>query len=477
MRRLTGKRAVLLLIAAAVVASAFAVHLHIFASHPVRRIFGDERTYLRYAGVLCPDRFEKLLPGRTIFELWPPFAYSFHAQFVPCGLAPERSKQSAREFAALERLEYATSMREHPDYRDDFHFALDSEEIGAALRPVTWVNLTLLLALAGLVFAFCVHLGAGVPAAALGAALIAINPRLGYYVATLWPELLHAVLLSGALLGLSQAVDLAGRGRRLGYGLAMASGLLVGYATLTKGVAGTFFGLVSLAIACWALWRLRSDRRSAARLMIALVLFVVSAQAVVLPQRLANRSRIGAPIIATNFWLNVEVGLGSDDLDAGDIRRTYFGASRDFLERETLSRARIRSYLSSADPARLALRLAAKLKRVVWSSFLAKSRATKRWEGIDEEDLGAVRILSLLLNCGLMVGAGAYALLAFRWRFPELLLLGFVVYYFAGLIVMVGNERMFVQAIPPLTILTASLAGRLPGRSGSRSGELVKKAS
>ncbi len=272
---------------------------------------------------------------------------------------------------------------------DDFHFTLDSEEIGAALRPVAWVNLALLLALAGLVFAFCVHLGAGIPAAALGAALIAINPRLGYYVATLWPELLHAVLLSGALLGLSQAVDLAGRGRRLGYGLAAASGLLVGYATLTKGVAGTFFGLVSLAVACWALWRLRADRRSAARLMIALALFVVSAQAVVLPQRLANRSRIGAPIIATNFWLNVEVGLGSDDLDAGAIRRTYFGASRDFLERETLSRARVRSYLSGVDPARLALRLAAKLKRVVSSSFLAKSRATKRWDGIDEEDLGS----------------------------------------------------------------------------------------
>jgi hypothetical protein len=470
MRRLTGKQVVLLLIAAAVVASAFAVHLHILASHPVRRIFGDERTYLRYAGVLCPDRFEKLLPGQMIFELWPPFAYSFHAVFVPCGLAPERSKRSAREFAALERLEYATSMREHPDYTDDFHFALDSEETGAALRPIAWVNLTLLLALAGLVFAFCVHLGAGVPAAALGAALIAINPRLGYYVTTLWPELLHAVLLSGALLGLSHAVDLAGPGRRLGYGLATASGLLVGYAALTKGVAGTFFGLVSLTVACWALWQLRSDRRSATRLMIALALFVVSAQAVVLPQRLANRSRIGAPIIATNFWLNVEVGLGSDDLDAGAVRRTYFGASRDFLERETLSRARVRSYLSGVDPARLAPRLAAKLKRVVSSSFLAKSRATKRWDGIAEEDLGAARILSLLLNCGLMVGAGAYALLAFRWRFPELLLLGFVVYYFAGLVVMVGNERMFVQAIPPLTILTASLAGRLPARSGGRKG-------
>ena len=74
----------------------------------------------------------------------------------------------------------------------------------------------------------------------------------------------------------------------------------------------------------------------------------------------------------------------------------------------------------------------------------------------------------MLLNCGLLLGAGAYALLAFRWRFPELLLLGFVVYYFAGLVVMVGNERMFVQAIPPLTILTASLAHHLPGRSGSR---------
>jgi hypothetical protein len=361
-------------------------------------------------------------------------------------------------------------MREHPDYTDDFHFALDSEETGVALRPVTWVNLTLLLALAGLVFAFCVHLGAGVSAAGLGAALIAINPRLGYYVATLWPELLHAVLLSGALLGLSQAVDLAGRGRRIGYGLAVASGLLVGYATLTKGVAGSFFGLVSLAIACWAFWRLRSDRQAAARLMIALALFVVSAQAVVLPQRLANRSRIGAPVIATNFWLNVEVGLGSDDLDAGDIRRTYFGASRDFLERETLSRARVRSYLSGVDPARLAVRLAGKLKRVVSSSFLAKSRATKRWEGIAEEDLGAARILSLLLNCGLIVGTGAYALLAFRWRFRELLLLGFLVYYFAGLVVMVGNERMFVQAIPSLTILTASLAGRLPSRSGDRKG-------
>jgi len=451
-----------------VLASAFAVHSHILVSHPVRRIFGDERTYLRYAGVLCPDRFERLLPGRMIFELWPPFAYSFHAQFVPCDLAPERSKQSAREFAALERLDYATSMREHPDYADDFRFALDPGETAAALRQVAWVNLALLLALAGLVFAFCLHLGAGIPAAALGAALIAINPRLGYYVTTSWPELLHAVLFLGALLGFSRALDLAERGRRLGYGLAAGSGLLLGYATLTKGVAATFFLLVSVAVVCWALWRLRSDRSSAARLIIALALLLVSAQAVVLPQRLANRARIGAPTIATNFWLNVEVGLASGDLDADAVRSTYFGASPDFLEREALSRARVRSYLSGVDPSRLALRLAAKLKRVVSSSFLAKSRATKRWDGIDEEDLGAARTLSLLLNFGLMVGAGAYALLAFRWRFPELLLLGFVVYYFAGLVVMVGNERMFVQAIPPLTILTASLAGRLPRRSGAQ---------
>ncbi|GAG26949.1 unnamed protein product, partial [marine sediment metagenome] len=259
-RRLTGKQLFLLLLAAAVVASAFAVHLHILVSHPVRRIFGDERTYLRYAGVLCPDRFERLLPGRMIFELWPPFAYSFLAQLVPCGLAPERSKQSAREFAALERLEYATSMREHPDYADDFHFALDPEETAAALRQVAWVNLALLLGLAGLVFAFCLHLGAGIPAAALGAALIAINPRLGYYVTTSWPELLHAVLLLGALLGFSRALDLAKRGRGLGYGLATGSGLLLGYATLTKGVAATFFLLVCIAVACWALWRLPTDR-------------------------------------------------------------------------------------------------------------------------------------------------------------------------------------------------------------------------
>ena len=200
--------------------------------------------------------------------------------------------------------------------------------------------------------------------------------------------------------------------------------------------------------------------------MIVLALFAVSAQAVVLPQRLANRARIGAPVISTNFWLNVEVGLGSGDRKPLAMRTGYFEASRDFLEREALSRARVRSYLSEVDPARLALRLAAKLKRVVSSSFLAKTRATKRWDGIDEEDLGAARTLSLLLNCGLLLGAGAYALLAFRWRFPELLLLGFVAYYFAGLVVMVGNERMFVQAIAPLTILTASLARRPLRRSG-----------
>jgi len=451
---------------AAVLASAVAVHFHIFVSHPVRRISGDERIYLRYAAVLCPDPFEGLLPGRMIFELWPPFAYSFHALFLPCGLAPESSKQSAREFAALERLEYATSMREHPDFADDFHFALDSEEIAAALRPAAWVNLALLLVLAGLVAAFCVHLGGGIPAAALGAALIAANPRLGYYVTTLWPELLHAVLLTGALLALSKAVDSSRRSPGIGYGLAVGSGLLAGYATLTKGVAETFFFLVCIAVACWSFWKLRSDRRLAARLIITLALFAVSAQAVVVPQRLANRARIGAPIISTNFWLNVEVGLAFGDVEAEAVRRTYFGASRDFLERENLSRARVWRYLSEADPARLALRLATKLKRVVWSSFLAKSRAAKRWDGIDEEDLETVRIISLILNCALIAGAAAYALLGFRGRFPELLLLGFVAYYFAGLIVMVGNERMFVQAIPPLTILTASLVRLLPGRSG-----------
>jgi hypothetical protein len=466
MPRFTGKERVLLLLAAALVASAFAVHVHILVSHPVKRLFGDERTYLRYAGLLCTDRFERLLPGRMIFELWPPFAYSFHALVLPCGLAPERSKRAAKEFAALERLEYATSMREHPDYADDFHFALDPQEVGAALGSVAWANLALLLALSGIVFAFCLQLGAGAPAAALGAALIAINPRLGFHVSSLWPELLHAVLLSGGMLGLCQAVERSESSRRLGYGLAATSGLLIGYATLTKGVAGTFFGLVSLAIAGSALWRLRSRRRAAGRLLIVLALFVASAQAVVLPQRLANRSRLGAPIIATNFWLNVEVGLKPEGLDAESVRTAYFGASRDYLEREALSRARVRDDLSKADLVQLGARLAAKLAREVTSSFLAKRSAAKRWDGIDEDDLRASRILSLILSCGLVAGAGAYALLTFRFRFAELLLLGFVVYYFAGLLAMVGNERMFVQAIPPLTILTASLARRPPPRGG-----------
>jgi hypothetical protein len=466
MPRFTGKERTLLLLAAALVASAFAVHVHILVSHPVKRLFGDERTYLRYAGLLCTNRFERLFPGRMIFELWPPFAYSFHALVVPCGLAPASSKQSAKEFAALERLEYATSMREHPDYADDFHFALDSPQAGAALAAVGWANLALLLALCGIVFAFCLHLGVGAPAAALGAALVAINPRLGLHVTSLWPELLHAVLLSGGMLGLCLAVERSERGRRGGYGLAAASGLLIGYATLTKGIAGTFFGLVSLAIACAALWRLRSDRRAAGRLLIALALFLASVQAVVLPQRLANRGRLGAPTIATNFWLNVEVGIKPEGLDAESVRTAYFGASRDYLEREALSRARVRESLAREDPLRLGARLAAKLSREVTSSFLAKRSAAKRWEGIDGEDLRASRILSLILSWGIVAGACAHALLAFRFRLPDLLLVGFVLYYFAGLLVVVGNERMFVQAIPPLTILTASLARRWRPRGG-----------
>jgi hypothetical protein len=448
-------------VAAVVLAAvAFGSHVLWLRAHPLERLWGDERTYLRYAELACQQRIAHALPGGMLFEVWPPFAFGVYGLLASCDVAPERSKAAFREFRSQRTHDPTSGMRQHPEFEDAFHFPLDPAQAGVTLRRLAVANSALLAALGVLVYALCRRSGCPVPLALAGMLGLYANPRLGFYATALWPELLHAVLLWAGVLALAEA---ARRGCETQVRAATLSGagagVLLGLAALTKGIALTYALLAGGALAALA-FRQRRERALLHALAWCLAAYLLAFQATLLPQRAANQLRHGTTALATNFWLNVEAGVTWGDRPLNEVRRPYYRYSDDSIERESLARRRVLDYLAQVDPGDLARRMRLKLVHQLEQSYLTKARRRPRWQAIEPEGEPLYRAerWAWRLNRTLLAFAPFALLFARRWTFATGLVALFAVYYAAGLLLVIGNSRMLVQLLPAATVLSTVAA-------------------
>ena len=209
------------------------------------------------------------------------------------------------------------------------------------LRAGVLLNLVLMALLIVFTHEAGLRCGFDPPAADLAAGLLAVVPALGFHVHSLWPEILHAFLLSLVFLGVAVYFE------RWKMRYLVLAGLASGFALLTKGVLGQFLP-IAIALIALATWR---NGRSRWRCLLAPTLFAVSVALVVLPQLLTNLEQGHGARLSANRWWNLELGLvlPVEDHFDGEARREltqkYKDAAGRPADREVASRVRVEQHL------------------------------------------------------------------------------------------------------------------------------------
>jgi hypothetical protein len=425
----------------AVLALGALAHGAVLLRFPVVRTWGDEASYTREAHRRIDLGAANLLPGQMIFHHRPPLGFSWLAVFAERDLVrhPEAEKW----------------IIDNPN-------RIWSDAMARFLARVSRANLALLLATAVAVYAIALRIGAGRGPAVLGAAIVVLHPRLGFFVQSLWPEVLHAALLVGGLGLVAHALEDGPRGLRLrAFGSLALAGILLGYAALARGVVGPF---VWIAAALAAFVGARSlggigRWRSAFAGLAAGAALLAAFELTLLPQRLRNLAEHGTARIAHNTWRNIEGGL----LHGPEQQERYWAGSDDPVEREAAARARVFAYLAQTSWSDLALRQTGALVEKIDRSYVAQGLRLGRWRGVAPRSVEARLVASATrLASWSLLATGLLGLAIAGHASPGALLFSlFSVYYLAGLFVVIPNPRMFVQLVPVLALLTALLAGRL----------------
>ncbi len=175
-----------LLCLASTAALAAAVHLFVIFQTPIVRTLGDEASYTREAHRHIDDGPAQLLPGRMLFHHRPPFAFHFFALFAE------------RDLITHPEEELWIIDTPHESW---------SPAMARFVRSVSLAHLLLLLGTGVALYAIAARLGAGPVGANVAAALVLLNPRVGFYVQSLWTEILHMALLAGGMLLVLSAID------------------------------------------------------------------------------------------------------------------------------------------------------------------------------------------------------------------------------------------------------------------------------
>ncbi len=287
-----------------------------------RRLWGDERTYLRWAGELAAGGGWRPDP-----PLWPPL--------YPHLLAPLVGPRDAGDALG----------------------AGGPARLGGGARAAVAAVQTALLAAAALALRGIGRaLGAPTPAPELAAAAMLGFPPLVAYVHYLWPEILHLALLLFAVWVLV--------GRRRGAGWLIALGLALGLAAVAKSLLGPVLPLLLLPLVFERDGFERSGpdgaapgsrRRDLIRGAGRAALAAAACAAVLAPAAIADHARLGEPAARGTALFNLWVGL--DDRSHSDADpaveeslRRYRAAApdaagrREFLEREIAATVRERGW-------------------------------------------------------------------------------------------------------------------------------------
>ena len=423
------------------------VHAWVAANEPPPALFEDEPHYNllahedRLAGELS------LLPGKLRFDMRPELISRVWAQLLPDeGLAGRTL--------------------------DEKRLAPETQ------RRARHLNLGLFLVLLILVYAQARELGLSKRGSTFATALLAVFPWFGFYVHTLWPEILHACLASAAFLGILRHL------RSGGLLPLLLGGLAAGWALLAKAALNPFLPviLILLAIAGARAKRTRvaqvpqangrPDSRSRMRAIWAPLAFAGSVLLVIGPQLLANARAGHGYRLAGNRWKNIEMGLRhepreqqtpSERRERWNHHLLYMSVGPTYAEREAAAEERVREYVSERGIAALASQQWRKFTELIFvaPSFFERALA-ERWGDPPPAWLAALRRPGRLLWL-LLLGLGLPGVLLYGWRSPGHLLFAlFVLYFFAALFVIPYKLRFAMPLIPVLCIFSAStVAGAL----------------
>jgi len=425
-------------------------HAVVLSVFPVQQTLGDEASYTLEAHRMLDSGFVNLAPGNMISHHRPSFGFSYFSLFAQPDLI------------------------RHPDAEvwiiDTPHESWSVEMTGF-MRRVAYANIGLLSLSALLVFLLSRECGFRFSASATGAALMMFNPRVGFYVQSVWPEILHLTMALGVFYLFAIALRRQREQKLLKMlGWLLLCGVVLAYARLTRGVVGPLAWVLSAMVA-WVVWRSASPVLRGHRLawaVLAVAILWISFEGTLWPQRQANLEASGSTLIGHNLWRNIEGGVGR----VPNYADTYMDAASDPLAREELARERvIQRVLSQPMDRTIGRQVRSFFKRLTFS-YYHRGFKDGRWKNSGGRDFvtGSVAAFSW---CLFVAGLLGIALRGFVSPLSVSLSL-FAIYYMGGLLLVIPNPRMFVALVPFLVIFSAGaidvFLGWLQAERGSVTG-------
>lgn len=414
-------------------------HLAFLAFTPTPKPFGDEEVYLRVARKKAQEGNTSLLPGKQDLS--------------------RRPRLHTRVYAKL---------HETGAGRD------------AWLKRIFRLNIGLLCVLLLSVYGQCRLLGLG-RAGQLGTLLVlGFFPWFGFYVHTLWPEILHAAMLAVAMLLLLLYL----RSRRWLW--LVPAGIVYGYCLFIKGVVNAFLPVLVLFLFFSSARADAADRARVKRWLHAalpVLAFLVPLALVLAPQLVVNHERGAGWRIAANRWQNIELGIRLPT--AGDPRemrrrnkrhyiREYMNVpvekgELELVEREEMARKRTLDFIQEHSTLHLVNRQVRKYGRLWFTKpaffeFLLK----RRWGKPPPDWLVSTRAPARTSWYVLLV-VFAVGLWKRGREGPGLALLAtFALYYLIALFVAPVKVRFAMQLVPVMCLFGGAALDRVVARSRER---------
>ncbi len=353
----------------------------------------------------------------------------------------------------------------------------------AFYRRISTLQIFLFVGVLAAVYGQCRFLALSRAGALFAVVLLGLFPWFAFHVHSLWPEVLHALLLGSALLALFTHFR-----RRSRISLVL-SGLLSGLALLTKSVLQPFIPLFVL----FAAWASYADDRTQPRVIrlrsaaLSALAFTSSLLLVVAPQLVRNWKDGHGLRLAANRWWNLELGLTlpapthvssqpddpQEDPWVEEQRSTarYFQTGKTPARREAKARERTLSFLEGESAWSLCVAQTQKLVSLVLhgESCLEQSLTPyrPRWGTDPPRWITALRVPGRALWYAILVlgilGASCTLWRIARgregglgWRF----LLAFTTLYWLILLLVPVKIRFLLPTVPLLCIFAGALVDR-----------------
>jgi len=417
-RALNTHKSLILVLLLAVIVSVIFIELY-----ENMKIWGDEPEYIMISHEEANNQISpviSLLPGYLSLQWWPPLPYSIYSFFANDRLQDHFAKKNIL---------------------DDEHFLTNKRRF---LKDVAYLQLLLLVVSGVLIYLISITMSLSPSFSSLAVALTIFNPRVLFYIQTLWPELIHYVLLLSAIFFFISYL------KKNSLVLLLISSVLFIYCVFTKLIVSYYFFLLIVVLIYYHRNTLKQKRT-----INALCLFIIPFFLLSTIQKTKNYYEFNAFAISTNSWINIERGIIPNHImDGSSIGEGYRAVSNDPIERERKSRERVIEYvLKSSKIEDFVSHQVGQFFDQLGSSFLQRGVRRNRWSRSNALDLAVS--FSTFLSWFLFILGSVGAFLYSRKNIIIFSVAIFVIYYLASLFLVLYIPRYFVPVIPPLAIFTS----------------------